>query len=242
MTKQTHVLTREDKPRSGRAADDLIRTFVRLIEDGHLSPGDPLPPEREIVETYGVSRTVVREAVLALAAKGLVAARPRHRPVVRAPSFDTAFETVESVVGRLLSEPGGIKNLFDTRIMIEAALVRQAALAATREDITALKQALDENAASLEDSTRFYQTDMAFHRVLYDVPKNPVLPAVHKAYTSWLEPHWLKMPRLPGRNRENLAAHREILDAILMRDPDLAETALRRHLAAAWAQVKKTFE
>ena len=226
---------------NGRAADDLFRTFVDMIGAGVLREGDPLPPEREIVETYGVSRTVAREAVLALANRGLVDARPRYRPVVRKPSYDSALDAVDTVVSRLLKQPDGVKNLFDTRIMVEAALVRQAAAGATRDDLVALKIALEQNGTAIDDSEHFYQTDMAFHAVLYKIPRNPVLPAIHKAYMSWLAPQWLQMPRLPEHNRQNYQAHSAITEAILMRDPDAAEAALRTHLANAWAQVRETF-
>ncbi|MEL7470134.1 MAG: FCD domain-containing protein [Pseudomonadota bacterium] len=226
---------------SKRAADKLFETFADMINSGVLVDGQPLPPEREIVSTYGVSRTVVREAVLALANKGLVEARPRFRPIVRKPSYDTAFETIESVVGRLLKQPGGVRNLFDTRIMIEAGLVRQAAVEAQKDDIKALERALASNGEAVDDSEQFYRTDIAFHEVLYHIPKNPVLPAVHKAYTAWLGPHWSRMPRAPDRNRHNHAAHTAIFRTILRRDADAAEAALRVHLDDAWAQVRATF-
>ncbi|MCP4819831.1 MAG: FCD domain-containing protein [Shimia sp.] len=224
-----------------RAADNLFRIFEEMIRTGALKEGDTLPPEREIVGTYGVSRTVVRETVLALANKGLVEAKPRFRPVVRKPSFEAAIGTIDSVVGQLLSQPDGVKNLFETRIMVEAALVRQAATDADKDDIARLRQALAENEAAIEDSELFYQTDTRFHATLYEISKNPVLPAVHKAYTAWLAPQWSRMPRLPDRNRSNYEAHKAILDAILLRDPDAAEAALRGHLDAAWLQVRATF-
>ncbi len=227
---------------SGRAADDLFRIFEDMIARGDLAEGAPLPPEREIVETYRVSRTVAREAVQALANKGLVDARPRFRPVVRKPGFESAIDAVGTVVRHLLNDRQGVRNLFETRIMIEAALVRQAAVEAGKEDIRALRDALAANGEAVEDSALFYRTDMDFHAVLYRIPQNPVLPALHRAYTSWLSPHWSKMPRLPDRNRLNHAAHSAIYDAILMRDPDGAEAALRAHLDDAWAQVCKTFE
>ena len=151
------------------------------------------------------------------------------------------MQTVESVVGQLLNIPGGVKNLFETRIMIEAILVRQAALDATKEDIAALKEALEANRQSINDSEAFYRSDMQFHAVLYDVPKNPMLPAIHTAYSTWLAPHWSGMPRLTERNSQNYASHKAIYDAILARDPDAAETALRDHLANAWKQVRETF-
>lgn len=227
------------KPR--RAADGLIQIFEEQILDGTLRVGEPLPPEREIVQTYGVSRTVVREAVLALSNKGLVDARPRFRPVVRKPGYDAAIQAVGSAATRLLSAPGGVKNLFDLRIMMEAALVRQAALEANKDQIAKLKDALLANEAAIADSETFYETDMAFHGVLYEIPENPVLPSIHRAYTDWLSVHWRKMPRLPERNRANFVAHAKIFDAILLRDPDAAEKALRAHLAAAWEQVRQTF-
>lgn len=225
-----------------RAAARLIAHFERQILDGTLPEGATLPPEREIVAEHGVSRTVVREAVLALSNKGLVRARPRFRPVVVRPGYDTALEVVGSVVAQLLGQPGGVRNLFDTRILMEASLVRHAALSATAQDIQTLKSALADNEAAIDDSTAFYRTDTAFHGVLYDIPANPVLPAIHAAYTDWLSVHWLKMPRLPDRNRTNFRSHAAIFDAILHRDPDLAEAALRAHLADAWEQVSDTFD
>lgn len=224
-----------------RAADNLIAVFERQILDGTLKDGHPLPPEREIVQTYGVSRTVVREAVLALSNRGLVEARPRFRPVVRTPGYDAAIQALGSIVTRLLTVPGGVRNLFDLRIMMEASLAREAALHANRDHIQAMKVALAENEAAIDDSQRFFETDIAFHNVLYQVPDNPVLPSIHKAYTDWLSGHWLKMPRHGDRNRLNFEAHKRIYETILLRDPDAAEAALRDHLDAAWSQVRETF-
>ncbi|MBT52160.1 MAG: GntR family transcriptional regulator [Mameliella sp.] len=226
---------------SGRAADQVVRSIAERIRSGALADGQPLPPERDLMEEYAISRTVVREAVRTLSSRGLIEALPRHRPVVRKPGFDAAIDAVGSIVSHLLGEPGGVKNLFDTRIMVEAALVRQAAQQATKDDIAALKTALEANGAAILDSEEFYRTDNAFHGVLYQIPQNPVLPAIHRAYTTWLAPQWSRMPRLPERNRTNLDAHRAIYDAILMRDPDAAEARLRDHLATAWAQVRETF-
>ncbi len=225
-----------------RAADDLIAIFERQIVEGALKVGDALPPEREIVQTYGVSRTVVREAVLALANKGLVEARPRFRPIVRKPDYDAAFEAVGAVANRLLAVPGAVKNVFDMRILIEASLVREAAVNAKKSHIADLKSALEANNSAIEDTEKFYETDIAFHRVFYDVSDNPLLPSINTAYTDWLSRHWRKMPRLPERNRRNYEAHRAIFEAILLRDPDQAEAALRSHLAEAWEQVCQTFD
>ncbi len=230
-------MTSKDSGRKPRAADQLVAYFEAKILDGSLQAGTTLPTEREIVQNHGVSRTVVREAVLALANKGLIKARPRFRPVVVKPGYDTALDVVGSVVAQLLSQADGVRNLFDIRIMMESSLVRDAAANATSKDIEKLESALSDNEATIDDSMRFYETDIAFHGVLYDLPENPVLPAIHAAYTDWLSVHWRQMPRLPERNQANFEAHSRIFQAILRRNADQAEAELRAHLAAAWQQV-----
>ena len=222
-----------------RAADELFLKFEEMIHTGELANGEALPPEREIVETFGVSRTVVREAILALSNKGLVEAKPRFRPVVRKPDYDTALGTISNVVSRLLEDGEGVRNLFDTRIMIEVYLARQAAIDATRDDMQRLTQALEKNEAAIEDMELFFDTDVGFHRVLYDMFGNPILPSVHRAYITWLQPNWIKMPTSVERNQLNYKSHEAIYKAILMRDPDKAEVATRKHLDDAWDQISK---
>ncbi|WP_246082463.1 FCD domain-containing protein [Rubellimicrobium rubrum] len=237
MTDETFAL------RTGlRAADAVVREIEARIVSGSLADGAHLPPERDLIDTYGVSRTVVREAVARLASKGLLESRPRYRPVVRRPGVDAALAAAGGVVGHLLRDSVGVKNLYDTRILLEGALVRHAALQARKDDIAALARALAANEAAIDNSELFYATDVAFHAVLYDVPRNPILPAVHRAFTAWLAEHWVKMPRSPERNRVNFLRHRDIFAAIQDRDPDAAEAALASHLNAAWEYVRGTFE
>jgi DNA-binding FadR family transcriptional regulator len=226
---------------TGRAADHVVSTLEQRILEGIWADGQALPSERDLMLEFGISRTVVREAVRLLSARGLVEAKPRFRPVVRKAGFEAVVEAAGSVVTNLLQQPGGVRNMFDTRILIEAGLVREAAKSANAADIVALKNALAANAAAINDSDLFYRTDTAFHAVFYAIPRNPVLPAIHSAYSTWLAPQWSQMPRLLDRNKANLAAHTAIFDAVLMRDPDAAEAALRSHLIAAWNQVRQTF-
>ncbi|MBZ9747783.1 FCD domain-containing protein [Mesorhizobium sp. CO1-1-7] len=227
---------------SARAADIMVAGIERDIISGKLDDGSYLPAERELMALYGVGRGVVREAIARLASRGLVEARPRFRPVARRPGLDTALGALEGMVGHLLVDKAGVKTLYDMRVFLEAALARSAAISARKDDVAALRAALAVNEAAIPDSENFYATDVAFHAVLYDIARNPVLPAVHKAFTAWLSPHWLRMPRSPERNRVNFLSHRDICAAIIERDPDGAERALLNHLASAWEYVRGTFE
>ena len=226
----------------GRAADAVITHLEEQIMSGVLADRAPLPAERALMEQFNASRTVIREAIAALSSRGLVENRPRFRPVVRKPDYETALNAAGGIVRHMLSEAGGVKNLYDSRVFMERGLVRQAALAAQKEDIADLKGALGNNERAIDDSEAFYLTDVAFHGVLYRIPRNPIFPAIHEGYTSWLAPHWEKMLRSPERNLVNFRSHQAILQAILERDPDAAEEALVNHLRAAWEYVRVTFE
>jgi DNA-binding FadR family transcriptional regulator len=239
--------TAEDTlPRQGnggaRAADAMVAGIEARIIAGTLAEGSMLPAERELMASYRVSRGVVREAIARLAARGLLVARPRFRPIVRRPGAEAALSALEGVAGHLLGDKADVKNHYDMRVFVEAALTRMAALQARREDIAALREALAANERAISDSDAFYATDVAFHAALYQVPRNPILPAVHKAFTGWLAPHWERMPRSPERNRVNYLSHREIFHAIVERDAEGAERALQSHLSAAWEYVRGTFE
>lgn len=226
----------------GRAADVIIQSLEAQIMSGSLLNNAPLPAERELMQQYGASRTVVREAITALSNRGLIESRPRYRPVVKKPDYETALHAVGGIVRHLLNDAGGVENLYNSRVFIERALVREAAISATKEDIQNLKEALAANKAAINDSESFYKTDTAFHGVLYHIPKNPIFPAIQEGYTSWLAPHWSRMLRSPERNEKNYLAHEAIMHRILDRDPQAAEDALMAHLNAAWDYVRVTFD
>lgn len=224
------------------AVTRVVAAIEARIFSGELKDGQSLPAERSIVETMGVSRPVAREAIKILSGKGLLEVQPRHRPIVRKPDAHTVMDVLGGLVGHLTGQAGGIRQIFDIRIFVEAGLVRQAAVGADKADIARLRQALEDNRASIDDSLAFYETDKVFHGVLYSIPGNPIFPAIHHAFCDWLDVRWRQMPRLPDRNRRNYEAHAAIVEAILDRDPDRAEKALRDHLEAAWAQVRDTFD
>ena len=227
---------------TGRASESVSRQLADLIRSGALAWGDRLPPERDLTRQFGVSRSVIREAIADLAMKGLLLTRPGYRPVVTRPSVDSALGTLGEFVGQMLvDERDGVWNLFETRMFVEAALARRAALHARKEDIQALQAALGRNRGAIGRRGEFEQSDAAFHRILYTIPRNPIYPAIHRAYVEWLHEHWRRIEGTPEIDAMNYAGHAAIANAIVERDPDRAEEALRRHLVAAWEHVRSTF-
>lgn len=222
-----------------RRADQVAAALAARIGRGDLAAGARLPAERHLMAEFGVSRTAVREAIATLAARGLVATRLRHRPVVCAGL--AGDRPLAALVGRLSQDLQGAAILFDARLFFECALVRWAALHARAGDLDALRTALAHNRAAVGDAERFDATDAAFHAQLYALPGNPLYPHLHRAYVDWLGGHWRAMARGPEIERMMVAGHDAVVNAIATRDPDRAEEAMRRHLTAAWEFVRSTF-
>ncbi|WP_068315064.1 FCD domain-containing protein [Aliiruegeria sabulilitoris] len=241
MTKASRSKAIENAAPDGRASDAIVERIQEQILSGTLLHNTPLPSERDLMERFSASRTVVREAVATLAGRGLLEAKPRYRPIIRKPGFDTALNTVGSIVQLMLQHQQGAESLFESRVFVERGLVRDAATSATRENIAELKEALAANEAAIMDFDAFYDTDMDFHGVLYTIPGNPIFPTLHSAYTTWLAPHWRRMEGSPEFNRKSYASHLAIYTAILERDPDAAEEALVTHLNVSWSSVGPTF-
>lgn len=239
---QASAATRSGDQNPVKASDRVLAGIMDAIGDGTLKAGERLPPERELMALFGVGRSAVREAIASLASRGTLLVRHGFRPVIQDRGYETALSTFGSLVLGMMNERSGIENLFGMRVFMEAALVRHAARHATPRDISELGEALEVNRAAIDDPEAFYLTDVAFHRVLYKIPGNPILPTIHKLYVEWLYKHWIRMPRSPEINRMNHAAHAGIFNAIVKRDPDAAEALLQSHLTAAWQFVRVTFE
>jgi DNA-binding FadR family transcriptional regulator len=217
-----------------RLSEPVAERLAAMIAAGELASGERLPPERELMRRFSVGRSVVREAIASLAHQGLLATRSGCRPIVRAASYDGMVDAIGRLLAQPLAEADGLRNLFESRILVEAALAREAATRARREDVEELTAALERNRAAIGESDAFYRTDVAFHAVLYRIPRNPVYPALHRAYVQWLAGRWRRLACSPDIDRLNHAGHAAIAAAILARDPDQAEAALRRHLQVAW--------
>jgi len=235
-------VNKTDSAQKGRISDYLVDQLEARILSNNIKDGETLPAERELMNQYNVSRTVVREAIATLASKGLILTKPRFRPIARKPDVDSALTSINGMVAHLLSQEDGVKNLFYTRLMLEAMLVREAAIHAKKEDIKALREALEANYLAINDSDIFHTTDVLFHSILYAIPNNPIFPSIQKAFVNWLSNYWKNMEMYPSKNEVNYNAHKRIFEAILNRDPDEAEKALREHLTNGWKELEETFK
>jgi GntR family transcriptional repressor for pyruvate dehydrogenase complex len=208
-----------------RVADDLADS----IRKGAYATGEKLPAERELAETFGVSRPTVREAMIALEIFGLV--EIRHGSgiyVIQAggarPAGETEADDAEADVSAF--------ELIEARIIIEGETAAVAAAVVSDEDLAALDGFIARMKAG--DDVEAEVADQSFHQYLAGITHNGALiDTIENLWALRMRSHLTKriMTRSQGGDRASrVAEHKAIVDALRSRDPAVARAAMRQHL------------
>jgi DNA-binding FadR family transcriptional regulator len=216
----------------GQAVEVIGERIVR----GQYPPGSSLHPDL-IERELGVSKTVVREALRVLAAKGLIDSRQKRGTFVRP---RTEWNLLDSALlrwqGLGTPERTFLDNLAEVRGIVEPAGARLAALRRDDADLAALTDALQRMIAADTDAHAMVEADLAFHRALLAAAHNELLTRMEVVIEAGLQvrdhivhsgEHW----------SDSVPAHRAVLAAVHARDPDGAATAIEALLTQASADL-----
>jgi DNA-binding FadR family transcriptional regulator len=214
-----------------KLSDEVFARLRHMIETGELKAGDEMPSERELMERYGVGRPAIREAMQALAGKGLVEISQGERAKVLRITAETIIRQVDLPAKMMLSGSSDtLEHLKSARIFFERGMIREAATRATAEQIAELRALLEKQKQSLGDADAFIDADMEFHQCIARISGNPIFAAVSGAMLGWLKSYHTEMLIWTGRENFTLAEHEEIIRAIENGNADLAEKAMIKHL------------
>lgn len=238
----TNPMEDERIPRR-RRSQEVAERLEQLIRSGRYPVGSVLPPERALMERFGVGRPAVREALYALQKMGLVQVGSGERPRVIEPTPEVLIRELSGAARHFLAQPHGMQEFQAARLFFEVGLARHAARFATRQDIRRLKRALDLNRLTLHDDAEFCRTDIEFHFVLVSIARNSIFRAIYEAMVGWLQDQMSVTSRLENANAVAFRQHAEICAAVAAKDVDRAEEAVRAHLghvSALYRQAEKT--
>lgn len=213
-----------------RLYEEVVDQIEAAVVSGDLKPGDFLPAERELCDSFGVSRTAVREALFALHQKGLIDLENGRRARVVEPTAEKMIDDLSGPARFVLSRPDRLRQLQEARMLFESFLARLAAQNATDEQIAAIEVALEANRACIGDDEGFVETNITFHLEIARVCGNIFLDSLHAAVQKWLEEHRRVAIKKVGAAERAFARHLQIFEAIRDHDPDAAEAAMRAHL------------
>ena len=226
----TEALARR-RPRS--LAHDVVDTLSGRIRDGSLNAGEKLPTEAAIMEEFGVSRTVVREAISRLQAAGLVETRHGVGTFVVGLGEGSAFRISPEQLGTLQD----VIAVLELRIAVETEAAALAAMRRTPENVDALRNALAAFISAVEEGRDAVGPDFQFHLEIARATQNNRFVDLMATLGGMmiprarLEPPGPLTPDRQAYLRRVNAEHESIVDAISRQDPEAARAAMRTHLA-----------
>ncbi|MFF4796075.1 FadR/GntR family transcriptional regulator [Streptomyces sp. NPDC001276] len=226
-------------PEARLGPERLAGRLHRLIEDGHLAEGDRLPSERDLADTWRVSRATVREALRELELRGLVDRRPGRGTTVTSVARPSLKDWQ---LGDMDSAARLIHEVMDLRSAVEPPVAARAAVRATPTDHQHLSDLLTEAEQALmrRSLPRLIQLDSQFHVALAKAAHNPLLTQLLETTNQWVA-----LSRAPAYQTEerlvtSLRAHGRILEAVVDKDADAAEQAMAEHLLEVHQTIVET--
>ena len=214
--------------RRNRIYEEIARQIEKMITE-KMKTGDRLPPERQLAEQFGVSRSSIRDAIRTLELSGLVEARQGVGTVVREHSTDAVVNPLTTI---LVQKRRLVGELIDVRKMIEPPLSARAALHATPEEVAEMESILKRQQQKMNQGELAIDEDAEFHYAIALAADNSVVLKVIDVLMDLLRDTRERSLQLVGRPERSIAGHREILDAIKRRDEAGAEAAMCRHIEA----------
>ncbi|MBU3649540.1 MAG: FadR family transcriptional regulator [Limnohabitans sp.] len=199
------------------------------IASGHYPPGTAIPPETVLCESYGVSRTVVREAIKSLVAKGMISTGPKvGTRVLEADQWNWFDPQLVGWLTKVGMTRAFLRDLQELRSLVEPAAVGMAASRATPEDIAHLEAAYAGMQAAIEFGGDYVRHDLLFHQGLMRASHNRMMIQMSKAIGALLRTSFEISTSKPNGPANSLPLHRAVLDAVIAQKPERAERAARK--------------
>lgn len=212
-----------------RLCEQVARQIQEMIVSGALEEGNRLPPERELAEKFGVSRTAIREAIKVLSARGLIEVVPGRGSFVSSLNAEAVSHYMQLLVK---VRSASLIQFHEIRTALEVAAAGSAAERATSEEITQLKELsdnIDEFLAS-GDKEGFIAMDVSFHAKVAELTHNPLYQAVLEPIMGTLADSRRITYHIEDSPKRGQEFHQLILHRITHADVDGARAVMRQHM------------
>ncbi|WP_172117965.1 FadR/GntR family transcriptional regulator [Halomonas hibernica] len=218
----------------------LMEKLIDMLLTGLLREGDLLPSERELSQLFEVSRETVRGALAQMAAYELI--NVSHGTKTRISANEEAlsrFADIREAIRTSEIEHFDIECVFESRIVVEAAIARRAATRIDQRGIQKLERMLDAQSKLFDSPVSFQLSDQGFHKLISEYADNTLL----LRYGQELYDYGLNIRRQvmveAGAIERSYQEHVYIVDALKSNDPDASERAMLSHLDSVYRTTKE---
>ena len=218
--------------RPKKISEEIVDQIKQLIAQGELKPGERIPSERDLATMLGVSRPSVREAIMVLEAMGFLDSRQGGGTFVKALTEGSIMNPLAKLVEQ--RDPELLRALAEVRMGLEswsAYLAAQRATEADLADLQRLYTVMEKQAAKGGWSP---EVDAEFHYAITSASHNSlqmhVLDSIHTLFNTTIQVALMEFYQQQGHIQRLLTHHREIMQAIADRQPELARQKMMEHL------------
>ncbi len=220
-----------------RIHEEVFSQIHQLIKDGRLKARDQLPSERELAETFKVSRTSVREALRALESQGLIVSRTGMGNFV----VDLPVEALVGPLARMLiDEKTALADVFELRKLIEPHIAALAAERATERDIAQLKKIVAKQKEAVSRGETGVDADAELHLCISRATQNQALQKLVSGLMEMLSRSREESLQTAERRKASIDTHRKIIAAIEKHDGIKARSEMKFHIEQVEASVLPT--
>lgn len=217
----------------------LVSRILGLVTAGNLKAGDHLPSERNLAESFQVSRPTVREAVRALAVLGVLEIRHGGGIVV---SQLSAADLLKPLTFFLTLQNTEVDKLYDARQLIEGDIAARAAINATPEDVDYLESLIGDQEAATDAPAQYREVDTAFHRRLAELADNEFLARTAQSLNI-LGLEFRKIAsETPSVISRSIEDHKAIVQALKAKNADAARAAMTAHMRNVLQSTRKSMK
>jgi len=225
------------QPTAGRL-EMVVNGMEERIMGGVYSPGELLPGETSLQQEWGVSRSVVREAMKMLASRGFVSIQQGRGTFVSESSETPLREQLAITLQRGAKGQNGWSDLLEVRQVLELAVAQRAAQRAKKADVIAMREAIDNMRSHPDLPQGYVDADLSFHRALAEATGNPLWIALLNSLNDLLRQYREEGFRGKASALHAADQHEQILNAVTAKDADAAACAMQEHLQRSQQDIK----
>jgi len=223
------IFTSLNSEKNGTTVGEVVERLRKMIHDGELSPGDRLPPERDLAKLLGVSRPTLRAGIRSLSTVGILQSKQGAGTFV---VEKDESPTLDSNPLRMLSALHGFTSdeMFEARLALEMSIAGLAAERASSEQMTLMAEEITGMYASLNEPEQYLLHDMQFHQTIASASNNRILTSLMNMIATILYDSRSKTVKRAKDLKQSAEQHHNIYRAMREHDPEAARWAMHDHL------------
>jgi GntR family transcriptional regulator, transcriptional repressor for pyruvate dehydrogenase complex len=218
--------------------DSIVNQIKELVLQGKLTQGDRLPPERELMNLFEVGRPSLREALKVLEAQGLI--EKTQKGTIISGNHDKFF--TDSLMFQLYFSSADWHDIFETRRIIERELTLLATTRATEEDFMEIEQTIVDMELAITEMNQeaYVSSNLLFHEKIARSSHNLVLYHLYRSINNLVAQAQVKAVTVQGVMNNSLQYHKDILNAMKQRNPELASALMVDHISSVHVFLQKS--